>query len=131
MKDDGYIAVIQAGGKGTRLKELTKDIVPKPLLKLNGKPMIEWQIECLKRYGIQEFVFIVGYLGEKIQEYFGDGQKWNVKISYIHENVPLGSAGALYYLKEKCQGKNFLLVFGDVMFDIDVERMIRFHEENH
>jgi len=128
MSND-YIAVIQAGGKGTRLRELTKDLVPKPLLKLNGKPMIEWQMECLMRYGIKEFVFIIGHLGEKIEEYFGDGQAFGVHISYIRETEPLGSAGALYYLKDRLQGRNFLLIFGDVMFDIEVERMLRFHEE--
>ena len=129
--EKSYVAVIQAGGKGTRLRELTKDNIPKPLLKLNNKPMIEWQMECLKRYGIREFVFIIGHLGDKIREYFQDGKAWNVNISYIQETEPLGSAGALYYLKEKIQDRNFLLIFGDVMFDIDVRRMICFHEEKN
>lgn len=127
--NNNYIAVIQAGGKGTRLRELTKDLVPKPLLKLNGKPMIEWQVECLKRYGVKEFVFITGYLGDKIEEYFGDGEALGVHISYIRETEPLGSAGALFYLKDKVQGSNFLLIFGDVMFDMEVSRMLQFHEE--
>lgn len=91
--------------------------------------MIEWQMECLMRYGIKEFVFIIGYLGEKIREYFQDGAAWGVTISYVQETEPLGSAGALYYLKEKVQGKSFLLIFGDVMFDMEVSRMFRFHEE--
>ena len=62
-----YVAVIQAGGKGTRMKSLTKDKIPKPLLKINGKPMIEWQIENIRKYGIQEVVLIIGHLGEKIK----------------------------------------------------------------
>lgn len=126
------IAVIQAGGKGTRLRELTGDVIPKPLLALNGKPMIQWQIECMKRYGIESFVIITGYLGEKIEEYFGDGSKLGVSISYIRESAdsPLGSAGALYYLKEKVTDEDeILLIFGDVMFDINVDRMLAFHEE--
>lgn len=123
------IAVLQAGGKGTRLVELTRDEIPKPLLKIGGKPMIQWQIENLKKYGIQEFIIIVGYLGEKIQEYFGDGNWLDVNIQYIKEETPLGSGGALYYLKEQLFDKNFLMVFGDVMFDINLIKMIDFHEK--
>lgn len=125
---DNYMAVIQAGGKGTRLSKLTGDKIPKPLLKVNGKPMIEWQIENIRKYGIQEFVIIIGHLGEKIKEYFEDGSKFGIHIRYIEEKEPLGSAGALYYLRELSY-TNFLLVFGDVLFDIDIRRMIRFHEE--
>lgn len=125
---DKYIAVIQAGGKGTRLRELTHDKIPKPLLNMNGKPMLEWQIENLIRYGIKEIVIIVGHLGEKIQEYFGDGIKYGINISYISEKKPLGSAGALYYMHAK-QDKDLLFIFGDVMFDIDWQRFIEFHEK--
>lgn len=123
-----YAAVIQAGGKGTRVRELTQDRIPKPLLEINGKPMLEWQIENLIRYGIKEIVIIIGHLGDRIETYFGDGSKWKVKISYIREVEPLGSAGALYYLKGRCE-RNFLLIFGDVMFDINWERFVKFHEE--
>lgn len=124
-----YAAIIQAGGKGTRMLELTKDLIPKPLLELNGKPMMQWQMESLIEYGIKNFIFIIGHLGEKIKEYFGNGSKWNVNISYIEETEPLGSAGALYYAKEKLAGKNVILVFGDVMFDLDWSRFIAYHEE--
>lgn len=127
---DKYIAVIQAGGKGTRLRELTNDKIPKPLLKINGKPMIEWQMENLIRYGIREVVIIVGYLGEKIEEYFGNGDKWGIRIEYIREEKPLGSAGALHFLKDKSK-KDFILVFGDVMFDLDWHRFISFHEKKN
>lgn len=123
-----YAAVIQAGGKGTRLRSLTKDKIPKPLLMLNGKPMIQWQIENLKAWGVLQIVIIVGHLGEKIKECFGDGAKFGVEISYIEEAVPLGSAGALYDLKDRWGDRDFLLVFGDVMFDVDLESMVRFHE---
>ncbi|MCM1284290.1 MAG: HAD-IIIA family hydrolase [Clostridium sp.] len=127
---DRYIAVIQAGGKGTRMRELTKDRIPKPLLRLNGKPMLQWQIENISRYGIQDFVIIVGHLGEKIQEYFGDGSAYGVHIAYIAEETdcPLGSAGALYYLKQWLCGRNVFLVYGDIIFDIALERMLAFHE---
>ncbi len=125
-----YIAVIQAGGKGMRMRELTNDVIPKPMLMLNGKPMLQWQIENIARYGIREFVIITGYLGEKIIEYFGDGTSLGVAISYVREEEPLGSAGALYFLKDKIGTDDFLLVFGDVMFELDWNRMIRYHE-NH
>ena len=123
-------AVIQAGGLGTRLRELTKNQIPKPLLQLDGKPMITHQIDCLKEQGITDFVIITGYLGEKLCEHFGDGSSLGVKISYIHENQPLGSAGALYYLKDMIKD-DFMLIFGDVMFDIDVGRMVSFHLKNN
>lgn len=126
-----YTAVIQAGGKGTRLKSLTEDKIPKPLLKLNGKPMIQWQIESLRIYGVTRIVIIIGHLGEKIREYFGDGTKFGIEISYIEETEPLGSAGALYDLKDQLKNIDFILVFGDVMFDMDLERMVHFHEKHH
>ena len=129
MKTD-YIAVIQAGGMGSRMKELTLDKIPKPMLLLNGKPMLEWQILNIKKYGIKEFVIIIGHLGEKVKEYFGDGSKLEVKIQYIEENVPLGSAGALAYLKSITNADDFLLIYGDVMFDLNWHRFIDFHEKN-
>lgn len=125
-----YVAVIQAGGQGTRMRELTKDLIPKPMLMLNGKPMIQWQIENISKYGIYEFVLIVGHLGDKIQKYFEDGKRFGVHIRYIEESTPLGSAGALYYLKDRIWTDNFLLVYGDVMFYLDWNRMMEFHEYN-
>lgn len=123
-----YAAVIQAGGKGIRIRELTKDRIPKPLLEINGKPMLEWQLENLIRYGIKEIVIITGHLGDAIEAYFGDGSKWKIKISYIREAEPMGSAGALYYLKGRCD-RDFLFIFGDVMFDINWNRFVKFHEK--
>ena len=124
-----YIAVIQAGGKGTRMKSLTGDRIPKPMLDLNGKPMLQWQIENIMAYGIRDFVVITGYLGETIRECFGDGRTLGVRIRYIEEEEPLGSAGALYFLREMGEQRDFLLVFGDIMFELDWERMLKFHEQ--
>lgn len=124
-----YVAVIQAGGKGTRMLELTKDEIPKPMLLLNGKPMLQWQIKNIADYGVTEFVIIIGHLGEMIKEYFGDGSRLGVQIEYIEEKEPLGSAGALYYLKDRYADKDFLLIYGDVMFELDWNRMIAFHED--
>ena len=124
-----YIAVIQAGGMGTRMSELTKNEIPKPLFPLDGKPMMQWQIENLKTYNITEIIIIIGYLGDKIKEYFKDGKTFGVNIKYIEEKEPLGSAGALYYLKNRISCRQFILIYGDVMFDIDIKRMMKFHEE--
>ena len=129
---DKYIAVIQAGGMGTRMRELTKDEIPKPMLLLNGKPMLEWQIQNISKYDIRDYVIIIGHLGEKIKEYFHDGSRLGVHIQYIEEKEPLGSAGALALLKSMCDcgAADFLVVFGDVMFDLDINRFCRFHEKH-
>ena len=126
-----YIAVVQAGGKGTRMRELTHDEIPKPLLLVNGRPMIEWQILQLREYGIKDFILITGHLGEKIEEYFLDGSEWGVSIKYIRESIPLGSAGALYHVKKYAKDKDVILVFGDVMFELDWNRFISFHEKKN
>ncbi|MBE6100539.1 MAG: HAD-IIIA family hydrolase [Selenomonas ruminantium] len=125
-----YLAVLQAGGKGTRMKDLTKDLIPKPLLQLGEKSMLEWQIENLHKYGIADFVIITGHLGEQIEETLGNGESLGVRIRYIRETKPLGSGGALFYLKEMLgDARHVLLTLGDVMFDIDVRRFAAFHEK--
>ena len=127
--EEQITAVIQAGGKGTRMESLTHGRIPKPMLLLNGKPVLEWQIDALMEYGIRDFVIVIGHLGEQIRNYFGDGADKGVSIRYIEETSPLGSAGALYYLKDMDCSETLLIVFGDVLFDVDWTRMIRFHEE--
>jgi NDP-sugar pyrophosphorylase family protein len=122
-------AVIMAGGKGTRLKELTNGEIPKPLVPVNGKPILQHQIERLCENSVVEFCIITGYLGVKIREFFGDGSKFGVRITYYAENEPLGSAGALGEIPDFIENKDFLLVFGDTVFDIDIARMERFHRE--
>ena len=122
-------AVIMAGGKGTRLQSVAKDI-PKPMIKILGKPLLEYQIDSLRESGIDNIILIIGYLGNIIQEYFADGTKFGVNIQYIIEEKPLGTAGALYYLKEKIQG-DFVFVFGDLLLDIDWNRFVGFHKKNN
>lgn len=122
-------AVIMAGGKGTRLFSVTNDEIPKPMARINGKPILEWQIECLKNGGVTELILVTGHLGEKIEEYFGNGEKFGVKITYFREQQPLGTAGSFYYLNNMLVSDCFLLVFGDVIFDVDIGRMERFHNE--
>lgn len=120
-------AVIMAGGKGTRLSAITKDLVPKPMVELNNKPILQWQIETLRDNGINKIILIIGHLGEIIKNYFKNGEQWNVQISYIEEKEPLGTAGALFYLKS-VMDEDFFLIFGDLLFDIDMQKMYLFHK---
>ena len=124
------VAVIMAGGKGSRLLSITNDEIPKPMVPVDGKPLLEYQVEKLKTYGIKKIVMIVGHLGEKIVDHFKDGKNFGVEIDYIFEKEPLGTAGAFYYLKDKIDAKDFMLVFGDVFFDMDFDRMEDFHFKN-
>src|SRR3989338_8959446 len=91
-------AVILAGGKGTRLRPLTLH-TPKALVDIQGKTITEWIFDLLKRHGITEVIITVGYLKEKIKKYYGDGSKFGMKISYVDEDKPLGTAGALIKIK--------------------------------
>lgn len=118
-----------AGGKGTRLRAITNDEVPKPMAPVAGKPILQWQVECLREQGVTDLVLVTGHLGEKIQEFFGDGKRFGVHIRYIQETVPLGTAGALSMLPPLLKEELFFLVFGDVLFDIDLARMAKFHRE--
>ena len=124
------VAVIMAGGKGSRLLSITNDEIPKPMVPVDGKPLLEYQVEELKTYGIKKIVMIVGHLGEKIVDHFKDGKDFGVEIDYIFEKEPLGTAGAFYYLKDKIDAKDFMLVFGDIFFDMDFDRMEDFHFKN-
>jgi len=118
--------VIMAGGKGTRVSSIASDI-PKPMIPICGKPILEHQIECLKRNSLTEIILVIGHLGEHIKHFFGDGKRFGCNISYYNETDPLGTAGALYKLKHLSD--NFILLNGDVIFDIDFSRMINFHRE--
>lgn len=122
-------AMIMAGGKGTRVASVN-DSVPKPLLPVCGKPVLQYQVECLKRQGVTEITMAVGHLGEQIVEFFGDGREFGVRIDYIREEMPLGTAGALFYLKRKVTD-DFLLINGDLIFDVDVHRLMEFHKKTH
>lgn len=122
-------AVIMAGGKGTRLSALTKDLIPKAMVEVKGIPLIGWQIKELKKYNINKITVVVGHLKDKIIEYLKDGKEFDCEIDYIIENEALGTAGAFYYLKDRIKDEYFLLVFGDVFFNIDIDRMEAFHKE--
>ncbi|MFA6548089.1 MAG: nucleotidyltransferase family protein [Candidatus Magasanikbacteria bacterium] len=119
-------AIILAGGLGTRLRPLT-DEIPKPLLTISGKPIIEHAILNFKKHGIDEIILSIGYRAEKIKEYFDDGSKWGVKIEYCIEDTPLGTGGAL---KKAAQGiaETFLAINGDNLADFDWSEAIKTHQ---
>jgi dTDP-glucose pyrophosphorylase len=123
------VMVIMAGGRGTRLMPHTQDC-PKPLLPVNGKPMLEHIIERARGEGFHRFVLSVHYLGEMIEEYFGDGRHWNVEIEYLHERTPLGTAGAISLLKPS-PDTSFLVTNGDVLTDIRYAELLEFHARNN
>lgn len=121
--------VIMAGGKGTRIASVVSD-VPKPMIEICGKPILEHQILTLKKQGLCEITLVIGHLGHVIRNYFGDGSRWNVKINYIVEDTPLGTAGALFFLKDSI-ADDFLLLNGDIIFDVDFTRFLEFHKDHH
>ena len=116
--------VIMAGGKGTRIASVNARI---PMIDVAGKPVLEHEIACLKSQGFDEIIITVSHLAGNIMDYFGDGERFGVKIEYFVEQSPLGNAGALFLLREKLCGP-FLLINGDVMFDVDLKRFAEFHE---
>ena len=122
-------AFIMAGGKGSRLTGLTNDTYPKPLIKLNNKPLIHYVIDNLIANGIDEIFVSVGHLHQQIENYI-NSITWNIKINFIIEPEPLGSAGALYFLKGKVFD-DFVICSGDTLFDIDIKQMLDFHKKNH
>lgn len=117
--------VIMAGGKGTRLRPHTENC-PKPLLPVGGKPMLEHIIERAKSNGFHRFVLSVHYLGHMIEEYFGDGARWDVRIEYLYEPEPLGTAGAIGLLRDLPESA-FLISNGDVLTDINYGELLDFH----
>ena len=124
----GLQAVIMAGGKGTRLFTITNDEIPKSMVCIDSKPILEHQIERLKENSITDIIIIIGHLGQSIINYFGYGEGFGVTIRYINEEKPLGSAGSLYFLKDIIMN-DFLLIYGDLIFDIDIMRMYEYHKE--
>lgn len=117
--------VIMAGGKGTRISSVASDI-PKPMIKIEGKPVLEHEIECLRDQGFTDLIITVSHLGSIIMDYFGDGSRFGVGIQYFNEETPLGNAGALFKLREQLTD-DFLLLNADAIFDVDFNRFVEFH----
>ena len=117
-------AVIMAGGYGTRLRAITKDLIPKPMVEICGKPLLQWQIENLKENGIDDIIVVVGHLGDLILDKFGG------IVKYYEEDEPLGTAGALVEINDLLNDE-FFLIYGDLFFNIDFQRMIDFHHSHN
>ena len=127
--------VIMAGGKGTRISSVVSDI-PKSMIKIDGKPVLEHEIECLREQGFTDIIITVSHLGNIIMDYFGDGsgvspvtkKPFGVHIEYFYEKEPLGNAGALFKIRDKLTD-DFLLLNADAVFNVDFNRMVSYHKE--
>ena len=130
-------SIIMAGGMGTRISSVASDI-PKPMIRIDGKPIIEHEIDCLRKQGFTDIIITVSHLGQTIIEYLGDGtgispatgKSFGVNIQYYFEKEPLGNAGAIYEIKNTLT-EDFLLLNADSIFDVDLYRMVKYHKENN
>jgi len=120
-------AIILAGGLGTRLRPLT-DQIPKPLLPIQDKPIMQYAIENLVKHGITEIILAISFQADKIKEYFGDGSQLGAVLTYSVEDTPLGTGGAVKQASEKA-GDEFVLIWGDNLMDVDIEKMIKTHQQ--
>jgi len=121
--------ILMAGGLGSRLKPLT-DNCPKPLLKVGKKPLLETILERFIEQGFQYFYIAINYKAQMIEDYFGDGVKWNIEIRYLREQKPMGTAGALTLLSET-PNEPFLVMNGDVLTQINFRQLLDFHTSNN
>ena len=119
--------VIMAGGKGTRISSITSE-VPKPLIRIEGVPVLEREIICLRDQGFNDILLTVSHMADQIQNYFGNGSKFGVHIEYFVEQEPLGNAGALFRIKDKLT-EEFLLLNADSIFDVDFNRFVDYHHK--
>ena len=119
-------AVIVAGGMGLRLGDLTKD-TPKGMIRIGGRPVLEHQIELLKKYGFRDIIILTGYRSDVIERHFKDGGAFGVKIDYSVEEKPLGTAGGVKEIEDRLTG-DFVVLYGDVMMNVDLKKVADFHK---
>lgn len=122
-------ALILAGGFGTRLRPLTLNL-PKPVVSLVNRPILAYQIELLKRAGITDIILSLNYQPDKIQEVIGDGEKYGVKIRYVTEPEPLGTAGAVKFAEEFIN-QTTVILNGDNLINLDISAVAKYHQENN
>lgn len=120
--------MILVGGQGTRLRPLTLG-TPKPMVPLANKPFVAYVLEHLKSNGIEDIIFSMGYLPDGIKEYFGDGSAFGMKVTYVIEDQPLGTAGAVKNVEEHITDADFLVLNGDILTDLDIRALIGYHQE--
>ena len=118
-----------AGGRGTRIASVYPGI-PKPLIPIHGKPILQYQIECLVKNNQKDICISIGHLGGAIKDFFKDGKEFGASISYYEETEPLGSGGALFKIIDEL-GDDFILINGDIVFDIDFSRFIDFYRRSN
>lgn len=124
-------ALILCAGFGSRMKELTKDC-PKPMLKINDKPILEHTLLNLKKAGITEVAINVHYLKDRIMNYFNDGKKWGMNITYLVEDIPTGTAGPVKKLSDYfCHSESFLVLYGDIITDEDFNVLLNAQRLNN
>ena len=119
--------IILAGGAGTRLRARLGDL-PKPMIPVAGKPLLEHQVELAKKHGFTDLIFFVHYRADLIEQHFGDGKKFGVRIRYILEKEPLGTAGAVLAGFELL-AERFVVLYGDTMVNVDLNRIWNAHEK--
>lgn len=123
------LAVALCGGQGTRLRPITYEI-PKALIPVHGKTITEHLFDLFKKYDIREIILAVGYMKNKIKKYFGDGSGFGMNISYIEEEIPLGTAGPLRMLRDRIK-ETFIVTNGDELKNINIEEMFELHKRNN
>lgn len=123
-------ALIVAGGIGERLRPITSNI-PKPMVEVKGKPILLHTINLFKKYGIKDFIIALCFLPNVIVNFFGDGTKFGVNITYTYEDFknPLGTAGAISLARELVDD-TFIVTYADILRDLDINKMIDFHKKN-
>jgi NDP-mannose synthase len=122
-------AVIQCGGKGLRLRPYTT-ILPKPLMPVGSKPVLELLLRWLRRNGMREVYITTGYLGPLIRSFCGDGRQWDMRITYTEEHEPLGTLGGLSLLRDQLDNSTFLVLNGDVLTDLNISGFLATHREH-
>lgn len=122
-------AFILAGGVGVKMRPLTYEL-PKTMIPVNGRPILDHIIELLRESGIRDLIILLGPLGDKVRNHFGDGSKFGVKITYIEEPRPSGTAKPLVAAKTLLAGGPFVMMYGDVLAEINLKDMISFHEHS-
>ena len=124
MSSKSKLAIILCGGLGTRLRPYTK-VLPKPLMPINGKPILEIVINNLKKNNFKNIILSIGYKGDLIKSFFGNGEKYGVKINYIEENRPLGTMGPLNLIKKL--PNDFLVMNGDILTTLNLNKFFKKH----